>query len=278
MATLYAEEPLANVAYCHDGSLEGFFSAVFETYLRHEEPSDITAAGLLQPRLGQSLRYIETDEVAASRVRKGIIRAGGQATFRIVVKAFLADHPQKDSYLYVFIAKLMRLEREDKKAAQEMLDNLTDSAVDPVIKLARSVDQECEKMRQFLRFQHTNDGIWFAKINPKANVVPLIMGHFQARMGNAAFLIYDENHNIAGISAGRGWRLVQTDSVDLPQLSEDEEQMQKAWKHFYDSLTITERYHPELRQSFMPQRLWKNITEIQDEIVPSKPRLNQSRE
>ena len=39
--TFVVEEPLADVAYLHDGSLEGLLSAVFLSYERHEEPTDI---------------------------------------------------------------------------------------------------------------------------------------------------------------------------------------------------------------------------------------------
>ena len=42
---LFPEEPLAEVAYCHDGSLEGLLSAVFEAYARREDPQDVAQIG-----------------------------------------------------------------------------------------------------------------------------------------------------------------------------------------------------------------------------------------
>ena len=39
---------------------------------------------------------------------------------------------------------------------------------------------------------------------------------------------------------------------------------EQAWKTFYDSVAIDARYNPELRRSFMPKRLWKNIVELSD--------------
>ncbi|MDU1909101.1 MAG: hypothetical protein E6760_11665, partial [Eggerthella sp.] len=71
---LFPEEPLAEVAYCHDGSLEGLLSAVFEAYARREDPQDVARADVLQPRLGQTVRVIETNEEHAVRVRRGIRR------------------------------------------------------------------------------------------------------------------------------------------------------------------------------------------------------------
>ena len=54
-------EPLGNVAYVHDGTTEGLLSAIFQAYALHEQPEDFSSKARLQPRLGQSVRYIETD-------------------------------------------------------------------------------------------------------------------------------------------------------------------------------------------------------------------------
>ena len=64
-------------------------------------------------------------------------------------------------------------------------------------------------MRQFVRFQHlAGEGadVWFARVNPKASVVPLIMDHFVERLGVQPFIIYDEVHHLAGVYDGGDWQ------------------------------------------------------------------------
>ena len=122
-------------------------------------------------------------------------------------------------------------------------------------------------MLQFLRFEHFENGIWFAKCNPKANVVPLLMGWFAGRFNTERFVIYDEVHQVAGIYDGANWYIAQTDEVHLPQHSDEEAAMQAAWKGFYDAMAISARYHPELRRQFIPKRLWRNIVELHDEAA-----------
>ena len=97
---LFPEEPLAEVAYCHDGSLEGLLSAVFEAYARREDPQDVARADVLQPRLGQTVRVIETNEEHAVRVRRGIRRACGDAAYDAVKHASLSDHPDAGTIVY----------------------------------------------------------------------------------------------------------------------------------------------------------------------------------
>lgn len=59
------------------------------------------------------------------------------------------------------------------------------------------------------------------------------------------------------------WYLVKSDHIQLPNRTENEEAMRDAWKRFYRSVSINERYHPELRRQFMPMRFWDDLTEFQ---------------
>ena len=138
-------------------------------------------------------------------------------------------------------------------------NELTDPIVGPVLKLHHAVRNERHFMQELLRFEHFDNDLWFAKCNPNANVVPLLMDWFSARFNTQQFVIYDEVHNIAGIYDGESWVLAETSELDLPAHSSDEAVMQSAWKRFYDAVSIPARYHPELRRQHMPKRFWKNM-------------------
>ena len=79
------------------------------------------------------------------------------------------------------------------------------------------------------------------------------MDWFSGRFNTQPFIIFDENHGMAGVYEGRDWYLVRTDEVNLPDKASDEKLMQAAWKRFYDTVAIEARYNPELRRQFMPQ-------------------------
>ena len=86
-------------------------------------------------------------------------------------------------------------------------------------------------MRQFVRFSHLENGVWFARVNPNANVVPLIMGYFAARLNDQPFIIYDEAHHLAGVYDGRSWQLVAGDAVSVPPATDHDRQMQLLGLH-----------------------------------------------
>ena len=285
-AAALPEEPLLNVAYCHDGTLEGLLSAVFEAYARREDPQDVASAHVLQPRLGQTVRAIETNVEHAVRVQKGIRRACGQASFETVMHASLSDDPNAGTVVYRFIRYAMAQNRPHSCArcpkrrgcagpsactargrrGDSVLNDLAHPAVGPLLKLDRSVMNERHRMLQFLRFEHLENGVWFARCNPSAAVVPLIMDWFTGRFNTQPFIIFDEAHGMAGVYEGRDWYLVESKTVDLPERAAEERLMQQAWKRFYDTVAVEARYNPELRRQFMPKRFWKNLTEMQEDL------------
>lgn len=314
MSTLAPTEPLMQVAYYYDGSIEGLFTAIFMAYARHEDPQDILSGTCVQPRIEQSILEIETDYSLATRVRNVIIKRYDWRVFYTVLQASCSDDPRAGTIVYRFIRYAIPAGRRGTSAAETgkskttacsphcdtahqqrsssdhseanvlaavppsiahlcqpkhqprkayILNQLTHPAVGPLVSLARSVSNEQERMRQFVRFQHMQGGIWFGLCNPKASVVPLLMHWFAERFDTQSFVLYDENHHLAGIYDGSDWQIVKTDKLQAPRILEEEELMQAAWRRFYDAIAIEARYNPELRQQFMPKRLWKNLPEMQ---------------
>ncbi len=281
------EEPLACVAYCHDGSLEGLLSCVFEAYSRHEEPQDIAPESKLQPRLGQTVRFIETDVNRALRVQRGIKKTCGNGAYEAVMHASLSDEADAGIIVFRFIRYAMAANRPHDcrgckrrgscggpngkfgcagKARGSVLGDLAHPSVEPIHRLARSVMNERHRMIQFLRFEHLENDVWLSRCNPSASVVPLLMDWFTGRFNTQPFIIYDETHKLAGVYEGREWYLVRTDDLDVPDPAAEERLMQAAWKRFYRTVAVEARYNPELRRQFMPKRLWKNIIEMHEDL------------
>ena len=248
------------IAYLYDGSLEGLLTAVFAAYERHEAPEDIVSRQDYQPRLGQASHTVETDFERAQRVRRGVERAVGPQAFRAIQRAAMCEGCETGSIVYRFIRHAMA--RQAHERPNPIMEDLANPTVAALAQLARHASNEAERMRQFIRFSHLENGVWYAKCAPNASVVPHVMGYFADRLNDQPFIIYDERHHLAGIYDGRRWCLVDGDAVNVPAFAENEERMREAWKRFYDALSIDARYNPELRRGFMPQRLWSNLTEM----------------
>ncbi len=289
------------VAYCYDGTLEGLLCAIFVSYENKEIPSDIMLQGSLQPRLSQRIAMVETNATQARRVMRGITRACGKQTFDAVRKASLSSKSGAPYAIFRFVRYAMDEHRirscdtcktsrncasvNARYCAQlkgHALANIAHPDVSPLFDITRSIDNECEHVRQFARFKHFDDGhmgIWYAKCNPRDAVVPLVMSHFARRFGEERFALLDERHHMAGVYDGNRWCLAdlsENASMSSAAASEspEEEVVQEAWRAFYRAISIESRYNPELRVKFMPKRFWADLTELAgEEEAPAKSRL-----
>ena len=262
-----SEEPLRHVAYIYDGSLEGLLCAIFESYVNHEMPEDFIARGNnnsaspLQQRFGQSTRTIETNFDKALRVRNGIVREGGNDSFEAVARASCATNSDTGSVVFRFVHYLMD-KQSRRNRRQNPLNDLANPVISDLMRVRRRVINEEEHMRQFIRFNQLENGLWYARCHPNCNVIPLITGHFFARFSGEPFIIFDETHLLCGVSDGSDWKLV-ADAPNIPcGASKSDMLFEEAWKRFYQALAIDARYHPELRRQFMPARFWKDLPEM----------------
>ena len=270
-----------SLAYLFDGSTEGLMSAIFCAYANREDPEDLIRPEHTQIRLGQEIREIPTDFTQAERVASGIKRQLGKHVLQYVLEASACDKADTGTIVYRFVRYAMKskfampcsncCKRQSCNTAcvpskgKKLLSEWANPAVGPLLDLQRHVYAESEKIRQFVRFQHTSEGYWFARCNPNAAVLPFVMDWFAARFNTQDFVIYDETHGVAGMSQGGYWQLVKSDTINIPENAPEEALMQDAWQRFYQALSIESRYNPELRQHFMPKRFWKNLTELQTE-------------
>ncbi len=270
-----------------DGSLEGLLTAVFVAYADKMESVDIKERTSLQLRLGQREIEIKSDEALAERVQKGISRTCGANCFDAVKYVYLSDDPHKGTIIHDFIRYAMVQNHPFdcgtcKKRARcnglctrtrtnSILDNVAHESVRSFASLHKAVSAERHRIMQFLRFEHVDGDLWFARCNPNASVIPLVMDWFAARFNTQPFLIYDEAHALAGVYEGGDWYLVDAGTITVPDHSDEEKQMQQAWKRFYRTVAVEARYNPELRRQFMPKRLWRNIVEMHEDIPSRQP-------
>ncbi len=256
-----SQTPLAHVAYLHDGTLEGLLCCVFEAYARHETPEDIVPEQAYQPRFEQSAFFVSTDFDRALRVRRGVEREAGARAFGAIMRAAANDDPRAGIIVYRFIRYVMDA-HSGRNKRRNVLNDLANPVVGDLVALQERVLNEEEKMRQFVRFSHLQNGLWFARCNPNANVIPLVMRHFVERFNTQPFIIYDETHRIAGVYDGHDWNLVAGEAANIPPRTAEDAYVEQLWQRFYDSLAIEARYNPELRRHFMPVRLWRNLPEL----------------
>lgn len=250
----------SQATYIYDGTLEGFFSLVFDAFARHERPESITTSADCQLTLTGELREVQCDIASAERVKVGICNKLSYSTYRKIKMAFLSWKEGREQKVFDFISLGM-------SSGMRALSDPSNEVVANVDALAFSVSRELERMRQFARFEKLENGIYLAVINPDANLLPLLMGHFANRFAGQAFAIYDETHHVAGLHDGNRQLLFDSVCLQKARRCEREALYQAMWKTFYDTVSNSQRINLDLRRAMMPQKYWRNLTEMRAKTV-----------
>jgi probable DNA metabolism protein len=250
--------------YCYDGTFEGFLTAVFDAYSRNETPDRIVNAETPLPLFADAHPVI-TDEDKAGRVLEGLKKKVSLSAVNMLYYCSLSEMQDIELILLRYIQKAL--------ASPVSIEvNFADDDVLALSKIYKKVSKECMRFVQFVRFQKTADGIYFAVMDPVYNVLPLCIDFFQDRYADQPWLIYDSRRNFGAYYDLKTTEIVrfehppvdlQTGQLGSEQQDDYEKAFQDLWREYLQAITIPSRKNLRLQRQFMPRRFWKYLIEKQ---------------
>lgn len=245
--------------FVFDGSLEGLLTAVFEFYERKPGLVKLIAQQHFEPVLLDEVLDITSDETKAKRVWEGLKKKIGNDWLLRFYKAFLAEDAATFQNLFDFARYIF----DNPKGAEQ---NFGHPAVLAVTQTERSVNRERHRMKAFIRFQETADGIFYAPIEPDFNVLPLISKFFRDRYADQRWIIYDRKRQYGlyyDLDKVQEITLEQTPQMKLSSgLLDGKEQLYGLlWNDYFKSTNIPARKNMKLHIRHVPKRYWKYLTE-----------------
>lgn len=248
--------------YVFDGSLEGLLTAIFEFYERKPGKVRLVARQHFEPvLLGETLDVV-SNEVKARRVWEGLRKKIGSHWLRRFYTVFLSEDAQIFQQLFEFARYIF----DSEKGAEQ---NFGHPAVMAIAQMERSVSRERHRMKAFIRFQKTADGIFYAPVEPDFNVLPLISEFFKNRYADQRWIIYDLKRNYGlyyDLNVVEEITLEQTPELKSPFLAQDllngkEQLYGLLWNDYFKSTNIPARKNMKLHVRQVPRRYWKYLTE-----------------
>ena len=247
---------------CED-SIEGVFSGIYDAYALREGHEHIH----LQIGEEENLRlfayylYIQPDSVKTRKVAETIQKRLGAETYMSICRALATEDADKGEAVYKVV-----VDGITKGSGRRVLENAANPHADLVFRLARKASNEITHLMEFVRFKELKQGILYAKIGPKCNIVSFLMPHFSDRLPLENFIIYDEKRRLYGVHPKRKeWYLVsgQEDVLeDMIQMSDKEEAYQELFTMFCHTIAIKERKNPKLQQQMLPLRFQEYMIEF----------------
>ncbi len=245
----------SDIVYVYDGSYYGLFTAVFDAVYSRRPAADIVTDDRLQLTFNTRYQEVTTDKEKARRVISAAkAKLGSEAMHRIYY-AFLSSGEHKEFAIYNYLMLGFKLGRN----ANNML---TDKNVFTVSALWQNVSRETDKLKGFMRFSVMNGGVQYCRFSPENNLLPLMLSHFSARFMGIPLVIHDTKHSLLGIYDTKDKYIVSAEAFVPPDKSDNEEEFEKMWKLFYDTIGIKERKNPKLMKQMMPARYFRHYWEM----------------
>lgn len=255
---------------CPD-SVDGILTAVYDAFASGYGHKNIHL--VLQTdynyNLFQETISVRSDSEKAEKVHRTLESRLGSLFYETIWEAASADSREdklplsKPDAVYQTIVMALSLPE-----GARVLEYLKEPCIHTIFTLARGAHRESHHLLGFLRFQELENGILFARMYPKNQVLHIVAEHFSDRFPLENFIIYDEHHGSAAIhKAGASVPYFLVDASILPmeqltRLSPSEEEFQMLWCTFFEHIGIKDRSNPKLQSQLLPKRYWKYTVEL----------------
>ena len=238
--------------YYYDGSFDGLLTVIYMAYNDRESSMLRVNAKAKQLILALDDIHIITDFSKARRVEKSICDKLSYNFLNSIRTCFLSCDKNKDTVIIHTVYKAL-------KYGEEILNSLDDHTF-YMNKLVRQVLNERHRYLGLLRFKEMKDGIMFSTIEPKNNILPILISHFKNRMKREKIAIFDKGRKMIVYYDGKKAEIFFVESLEI-EWSDEEIEYSELWKIFHKSISIKERENKKLQQSNIPKYYWKHLIE-----------------
>ncbi len=248
---------------CED-SLEGIFTGIYDAYLKRmpHERIHLCVGEEDNYRLFAVYENCRPDKEKAAKVARTFLGQFGEEAYMSACRALASREPDKGEAVYKTLAAGFSM-----KNKRELMGNLKNPYIHRVFELARFTANEAHYHVEFLRFKELDNGILYARMGPKNNVLTFIVPHFADRLPLENFVIHDQQREIYALHpAGKQWYLVYGDEK-IRQVehafSQGEKKYSELFSGFFHTIAIKERTNSALQRNMLPLRYREYMTEFQ---------------
>lgn len=258
----YNESFNEDILICED-SIEGILTGVYEAYeLRKDHHTIRLQIGEDENlRLFAAYHNVQPDEEKSIKVMRTIYRRFGEEAYTQICQAMVSYDPEKADAVYHTIVTGISGDYHGR-----LMEHLSNRYINKVFRLSRNTGAEIHHLLGFLRFKELQGGILLARYSPKNDVMALLMPHFADRLPGEDFAIYDEGRKYYAVHPkGKQWYLVRGElpfTKEQEAYSKQEMEYQMLYRHFCQSIAISERKNLDLQRNMLPLRFRRYMTEF----------------
>ncbi len=238
----------------YDGTIEELFTAFYYLYNNTDDLHFTT------DKIQSSffpLRNFPKESDKFHRIKNYLVDVGGFGYYQMFLYVLASYEERKEQSMF----HLLKKTRSYKTQALDLQEDL----IFHFKALQKNVSHELHSYTGLLRFSESKDGLLYAAIKPKNDIIAFLMAHFMDRLGpKKPFVIIDEGRQYGFIS--KEGKIYEENIKHIPK-ADFEEKIELYWRAFYQSIAIESRSNEKLRQSHMPKRYWKYLPELKEDYL-----------
>ena len=252
---------MKKVYLCQD-TIKGIFSAFYDAWKENRD-GEVGIQFIRDNDRQFFCEYMDVEECDKKvwAVEKLMVKNLGRDSYFDIHRALLADDLEKAEAVFKIIQDARKLSN-----SKDIMSVLTNKNVLKVFELCRRVAGEAHLLQGFIRFRELSNGILYAEITPKSQVLTCLAEYFENRYPLENWLIYDKTHKMSLVhSKGKPCFLMALDEVnqeEIEVLAGDEDAYQDLWEVFFTSVSIKERESYPLQRNNLPLRYRENMVEF----------------
>lgn len=248
--------------YVFDGSLLGLFTLLFDWYTHKPGPINIASEAHFQPQIFSDHYDVITDEAKANRVIKAVRKKISPSAWHGLYCTFLSEQPEAFTHIFAYVTYVFEQSMSIEK-------NYGNEHVHYLSLMNRKVNREKHHFEAFIRFELIDNSTYYAPVEPKYNVLPLLLKHFKNRYADQSWIIYDLIRKY-GLYYDQATETVQPIQLEfapkntnslIKTLNVKDQAYQDLWKNYFNSTTIAARKNTKLHVQMLPKRFWKYLPE-----------------
>lgn len=247
---------------CED-SIEGICTSVYDGWKWGAAGNQlgVSVSAPEGPELFCTFVKIETDTEKAGKVAGSVKRKLGSHLYETLCCVAASSHEEKGTVIFRILLKALNHGRNDRR----VMEDLKDPYVALASKLYIKVWNEVHRFYGFLRFSQMGGGILYARISPENDILAMLADHFENRLPNENWIVYDENRNKALVHEKGKKCLIRLGVKEIFHnytLLSDREEYEQLWRNFCRNISITERENLSLQRQFVPLKFRSNMLEF----------------
>ena len=260
---------------CED-SLEGMFTALYDAFV-YKNKMDKPYTDSISIAVGDGCMTLFAEEISvttdldkAYKTVRTIQTRLGYSVYDTLLHALCHYDEDRASTVLGYLVRAFA-------DGQRFSEHLADPYVMRVMELSRKVENERQRFYGFLRFrvirgmnaliksqeESRQREVLLAEIEPKCNLVPIMMEHFTQRYPNENFIIYDEKRQLSAVHrAYQECVLVESEELSIPENSSDS--FEELWRQYFRAMEIQPRHNERCQNNMMPKWYRKYMFEHQN--------------